>query len=124
MSILNKITKSKDEPAEKIEKAPSEIKRNRLSKDKIGKVIKEPIVTEKSSNIMPLNKYSFKVMNSATKNEVKKAVEGLYNVNVTNVNILKTASKPKRVGRTIISRSGFKKALVTIKAGESIDLMK
>lgn len=125
MSILNKVTKNKKEEAEIVtEKADKELRRNKLSKDKIGSIVNEPIVTEKSSNIMPLNKYVFKVANNATKSEVRKAIEGLYNVNVVSVNILKTASKSRRVGRSISSMPGFKKAVVTIKAGESIELIK
>ncbi|MBU4339150.1 50S ribosomal protein L23 [Patescibacteria group bacterium] len=86
-----------------------------------GMIILEPLFTEKTSNLMPLNKYAFKVANQANKIEVKKAIEGLYNVNVISVNILKTSAKPKRVGRREMIKPGFKKAIVTLKEGESIE---
>ncbi|MDP3057245.1 MAG: 50S ribosomal protein L23 [bacterium] len=84
-------------------------------------IIFEPLFTEKISNLMPLNKYAFKVANGANKIEVKKAIEGLYEVNVTSVNMIKTSAKPKRVGRREMVKPGFKKAIVTLKAGESIE---
>ncbi len=129
MSILNKITKNKK--ADKIKEVKSESvgaevthKKNRLTADKIGFIIEEPVITEKTSEMAPLGKYVFKVALKATKNEVKKAVESLYNVNVTGVNILRTAVKPRRIGRNIVTKGAFKKAIVSVKAGESIDPIK
>lgn len=127
MTILDKVKKiAKKENAEKVEKvatnnAGKDFKKNKLSKDRIGSVVFEPLFTEKIANLMPLNKYAFKVANGANKIEVKKAVEGMYGVNVVDVNIMKTASKPKRLGRYIRTEAGFKKAIVTIKAGEAIE---
>lgn len=126
MSILNKSKKS-DSPAKK-EKSEKEgakdFKKNRISKDKTASVIVEPVITEKSSFASALNKYVFKVADSANKNEVRKAIEGFYNVNVIDVNILKTAPKPRRRGRIIGKKPGFKKAIVTLKQGESIGEVK
>ncbi len=129
MSILNKITKTKTVKKDKEIKSESvavasEHKKNRMSADKIGNIIIEPVITEKSSELVALNQYVFKVANFATKNEVKKAVESLYSVNVVGVNMLKTAVKPRRIGRNIITKGAFKKAMVTVKAGESVDLAK
>ena len=127
MTILDKVKKITKKPEiEKVEKtkqktAVKDLKKNRLSKDKIGKIVFEPLFTEKTSNLAPLNKYAFKVANDANKIEVKKAIEGLYEVNVVSVNIMKTASKPKRIGRHERTEVGFKKAIVTLKAGESIE---
>ncbi len=129
MSILNKITKTKTVKKDKEVKSESaaaviEHKKNRISADKIGNIVLEPVITEKSSELVALNQYVFKVANNATKNEVKKAVESLYNVNVAGVNMLKTAIKPRRIGRNIVTKGAFKKAMVTVKAGENIDLAK
>ncbi len=101
-----------------------DFKKNKLSKDKVGGIIFEPLFTEKISNLTPLNKYVFKVANGTNKIEVKKAIEGLYEVNVISVNMIKTPAKPKRVGRREMVKSGFKKAIVTLKAGESIEPQK
>lgn len=129
MSILNKIIKINETEKKKEKKSESagaakEFKKNRLTADKIGFIIQEPVITEKTSMLAGLNKYVFKVASKATKNEIKKAVEGLYNVNVASVNVLRTAVKPRRIGRNIVSKGAFKKAIVAIKAGESIELMK
>jgi len=125
MTILDKVKKitKKEEIVKGTEKknAGKDFKRNKLSKDMAGMIILEPLFTEKTSNLMPLNKYAFKVANQANKIEVKKAIEGLYNVNVISVNILKTSAKPKRVGRREMIKPGFKKAIVTLKEGESIE---
>lgn len=127
MTILDKVKNIAKKPeAEKTAKTEKknfgkDFKKNKISKDKISAIIFEPLFTEKISNLMPLNKYAFKVANGANKIEVKKAIEGLYEVNVTSVNILKTSAKPKRVGRREMVKPGFKKAIVTLKAGESIE---
>lgn len=127
MTILDKVKniakKPEAEKAAKVEKknAGKDFKKNKISKDKISAIIFEPLFTEKISNLMPLNKYAFKVANGANKIEVKKAIEGLYEVNVTSVNMIKTSAKPKRVGRREMVKPGFKKAIVTLKAGESIE---
>lgn len=127
MTILDKVKniakKAEAEKTAKIEKKNSGkgFKKNKISKDKISAIVFEPLFTEKISNLMPLNKYAFKVANGANKIEVKKAIEGLYEVNVTSVNMIKTSAKPKRVGRREMVKPGFKKAIVTLKAGESIE---
>ncbi len=101
-----------------------EIKRAKLSKDRASSVINKPLITEKSSFLAAENKYVFAVEKNATKNEIKKAVEGIYNVNVLNVNIVKIPAKVRRMGMIKGAKSGFKKAIVTVKQGESIELVK
>lgn len=124
MKIFDKVKKSekKAEPENRDNK--KDFKKTKLSKDKAGKIIIEPFFTEKTSNLTQLNKYVFKVSKRANKNEVKKAVEGLYEVNVTGVNIVKNSAKPRRVGKREMMKPGFKKAVVTIKEGQSIELTK
>lgn len=82
------------------------------------KVIIEPILTEKSVNLKEINKYFFKVSNDVNKIEVKKAVEELFKVKVKNVRIVNMKPKKARLGRFEGYRSGWKKAIVTLKEGK------
>lgn len=86
------------------------------------KIIIEPIITEKSVILAENGKYTFKVDKKATKNEIKKAIKKLFNVDVIDVNIIKT--KPKKVMRHRVEgvKSGYKKAIVTLKKGQKIDI--
>ena len=86
------------------------------------RIIKRPIVTEKSTDLGSLNKYAFEVFDSANKSEVKKAIQDLYGVQVINVNIIKVPGKKRRLGRHEGWRSGYKKALVTLAPGEKIEV--
>ncbi|GGI01056.1 MULTISPECIES: 50S ribosomal protein L23 [Mammaliicoccus] len=85
-------------------------------------VIKRPVITEKSSSGMALNKHTFDVDTRANKTQVKIAIEEIFDVKVDTVNIMNVKAKAKRVGR----HSGFtnkrRKAIVTLKEGSSIDL--
>nr|WP_276926312.1 50S ribosomal protein L23 [Faecalibaculum rodentium] len=86
-------------------------------------IILRPVITEKSMKLKADdNKVTFKVAPTANKIEVRNAVEKLFNVKVTNVNILNTADKKKRVGRQTGVVRGFKKAVVTLAEGSSINL--
>ncbi|MBU2544834.1 50S ribosomal protein L23 [Patescibacteria group bacterium] len=87
------------------------------------KVLESPHVTEKASELAEKNKYSFKVSKRSNKTEVKKAVEELYGVSVVNVAIINIHRKKKRVGRTMGFKNGYKKAIVEIKKGQSIEVM-
>lgn len=85
-------------------------------------IILRPILTEKSTTQTDLfNKVSFKVRQDATKPEIKEAVERLFGVKVSRVNTAKMPGKPKRFGRTMFVRPGYKKAIVTLAEGESLD---
>ncbi len=87
-------------------------------------VVKRPIVTEKSTKLAEQNKYTFEVDRNANKIEIKQAVEALFNVKVTSVNVINEVAKAKRVGQ----HSGFKpavtKAIVTLAEGFKIDVYK
>ncbi len=85
-------------------------------------IIKAPLVTEKSRDRQTLNQYSFKVSPKATKIEIKEAVEKLFNVSVVEVRTLNMTVKKKRVGRYTGLSNRCKKAIVTLKAGQTIDL--
>ena len=85
-------------------------------------VIVAPHITEKSTMMSEHNAVVFKVSNDASKPEIKAAVEALFNVSVTNVNTLVQKGKTKRWKGTPYSRSDMKKAIVTLKDGDSIDV--
>jgi large subunit ribosomal protein L23 len=112
--------------AEKKESAKTEVSLPKLAKKEFSqawRVIKRPLVTEKSSGLAGLNKYIFEVYSGANKSEVRKAVRDLYGVNVKDVNIINIPGKKRRVGRHVGFSSGYKKAVVSIPAGESIEII-
>lgn len=84
-------------------------------------VIIEPIITEKASQAMSLNKYTFKVNTKANKVEVKKSIEELFNVKVDKVNLVNISGKKRRFGRIEGRTRNRKKAIITLKEGEKID---
>lgn len=81
-----------------------------------------PVVTEKSTNLSELNKITFKVPDGANKKNLKKNIEKIFKVNVTKINIINKKSKIKNARGRKVRVSGFKKAIVTIKKGQNIDL--
>lgn len=86
------------------------------------KVLIEPVITEASTVAAELNKYVFKVAPRAGKKQIEKAVKELYGVTVVSVRTMNVIGKRKTRGRIEGTTSGFKKAIVTVKEGESIDL--
>ncbi len=87
---------------------------------KIPQVLVQPRISEKAGHLVKLNKYVFKVKGGANKVEVKKAVENFYKVHVTQVNIIRNLGKVKNFGNRKGETSGFKKAIVTLRKGDSI----
>ena len=85
-------------------------------------IFKEPHISEKCSFLGEANKYVFKVYSNANKPEIEKAVEGVYGVDVTAVNIITIPHKKRRLGRTEGFKKGFRKAVVTIKKGQKIEI--
>ena len=81
-----------------------------------------PHVTEKSTNLSEQNKIIFKVPSKANKLNLKKNIEKIFKVNVTKINIINKKSKIKNARGRKVRVSGFKKAIVTIKKGQNIDL--
>ncbi|NVJ06308.1 50S ribosomal protein L23 [Myxococcus sp. AM001] len=89
----------------------------------LNDVIKGPLITEKLDKAREkFRKYSFIVDRKATKHDVARAVETLFKVTVEGVNTNIVRGKIKRVGRSIGKRPNFKKAVVTLKQGDSIEL--
>jgi large subunit ribosomal protein L23 len=87
-----------------------------------NEVLLAPVVSEKSYSLIGDNKYSFRVHPDAHKTQVRQAVEELFEVKVERVNIVKVQSKPKRRGMTRGIRPGWKKAIVQLREGESIEI--
>tara|TARA_B100000902_G_C26937528_1_gene729409 strand:- start:185 stop:478 length:294 start_codon:yes stop_codon:yes gene_type:complete len=81
-----------------------------------------PLVTEKSTNLSEQNKIVFKVPSGANKDNLKKNIEKIFKVNVTKINIINKQSRTKLTRGRKVKISGFKKAIITLKKGQSIDL--
>lgn len=88
----------------------------------LADLILKPIVTEKATLQMEENKYVFDVLPKATKPEIKAAIESLFDVTVTSVNTLKLPRKQRRVGRFIGYKAQYKRAIITLQEGDSIEL--
>ena len=84
--------------------------------------ILSPLVTEKSTNLSEQNKVVFKVPSSANKKNLKTNIEKIFKVNVTKINIINKSGRTKLTRGRKIKISGFKKAIITLKKGQSIDL--
>ena len=84
--------------------------------------ILSPMVTEKSTNLSEQNKIVFKVPTGANKVNLKKIIEKIFKVNVTKINIINKQNRTKLTRGKKVKVSGFKKAIITLKKGQSIDL--
>jgi large subunit ribosomal protein L23 len=85
-------------------------------------VLLKPIVTEKTTDLMQENKYTFKVEPKANKIEIKKAIELIFNVDVIDVRTMNVSGKFKRQGRSVGYTSDWKKAVVTLKQGQRLPI--
>ncbi len=85
-------------------------------------VLKRPLITEKYTALQAEGKYAFEVSMSATKPQVKNAVEKAFKVSVTGLNMMNVAGRTRRVGRRVIPAKPWKKAVVTLKPGDKIEL--
>ena len=88
----------------------------------LHEIIKRPLVTEKNATLQPTGKYVFEVGARANKMQIKGAVEEAFKVTVTGINVVTVHGKERRVGRRVIMTSPTKKAIVTLKPGDKIDL--
>ena len=87
------------------------------------KIIRKALITEKADRLREMNCYQFEVAKSANKREIKEAVEKLFNVNVTDVKTANFRGKPRRMGISFGYKTGYKKATVTLKPGQKIELI-
>ncbi len=87
------------------------------------KILMAPVISEKSTRLADTeNRYVFKVRRDASKPQVKKAVELMFDVQVESVQLMNVKGKAKRFGRMLGKRPDWKKAYVRLKAGQEIDL--
>src|SRR6185436_258955 len=100
----------------KITETPKETKPAKTGKTQLFsyEIVRDPHISEKGTILAEKNKYVFKVYDRANKPEIKKAVEGIYGVDVLSVNIITIPQKKRRIGKTEGFKKGYKKALVTI----------
>lgn len=116
-SITKKTEIVKEEKKEV--KAPKvSVKEGKFSYD----IVRDPHISEKGTYQAEKNKYTFKVFERSNKLEIKKAIEGVYGVNVISVNVMHVPHKKRRLGKTEGFKKGYKKALVTIKEGQKIEI--
>jgi large subunit ribosomal protein L23 len=87
----------------------------------IYEVLRRPLVTEKSTVLQGMNKYAFEVADDANKLQIEQAVEKAFKVTVTGVNVITMRGKKKRMGRREVISQPWKKAIVTLKAGDKIE---
>ena len=86
-----------------------------------SQVLIRPVISEKSYEQIAQNQYTFKVHQDAHKTQIRQAVEELFEVKVERVNIVKVQAKPKRRGAFRGTRPGWKKAIVQLRAGQTIE---
>ena len=130
MTILDTIKKKlRSEEAEPKAAAKKPLAKKEPKKENAGSsvktsfgLLKGPHITEKSAFLQADRKYVFKIADNANKPEIKKAVESIYKVRVSDVNILQKRDKKVRLGRHEGISSGNKKAIVTLKEGHKIEI--
>ena len=88
----------------------------------IHEIIVRPVVTEKSTELVERNAYTFVVANDANKIEIGHAVERQFGVKVKDVRTMRYRGKERRVGRNIGRRAAWKKAIVTLREGDTIEI--
>jgi len=85
-------------------------------------VLRRPLITEKNTMLQAQGKYAFEVAAEANKHQIKEAVEKAFKVKVMAVNVMTVPGKTKRVGRRMVLTPSHKKAIVTLKSGDKIEL--
>ena len=93
-----------------------------MKKFNLFDIIVSPVITEKATILSEFNKTVFRVHKNASKNSIKKSIEKIFKVNVIKINTINLKGKTKLVKGKKSSRPGYKKAIVTLKKGQSIDL--
>ena len=92
------------------------------TKKSIVDLIYYPIITDKTTKLLEENQYSFAVNCKANKTQIKQAIEYIFNVNIRKVNTYKSPLKYKKVGRFIGKKASYKKAIITLHEGYSINI--
>lgn len=87
-----------------------------------NKIILKPVITEQSMDCAAVGKYTFRVACDSNKFEIKDALEKIFKVKVIKVNIINVSGKERRRGRIVGKTSSWKKAIVTLKKGDKIEI--
>jgi large subunit ribosomal protein L23 len=121
--IKEKKVEKKVEKVAREVKAPSAPKKD-LKRDDVEayKLLQQPVITEKATELAELNKYVFGVPMSATKSEVLKTVQNVYGVKPLKINMIKVSGKKIRRGRQFGKTKNWKKAIVTLAVGDKIEI--
>lgn len=107
----------------KKEEAPMQSGTSVQSRKYVYDMLEHPYITEKTSAMKAdANKYVFIVAKTANKPELRKAIQEKYKVTVTKINMINIPSRKVIVGRTLGRKTGFRKAIITLKAGDSIEI--
>lgn len=122
MALFGKNKEAKKEEIKETEKAERTAALPQGKEAFVYKTIEKPIVTERAVNLSHQGRYVFKVFPKANKVEIKRAIEKLYGVKVTGVRIINVISKKRQVGRFQGLRPGFKKAVVSVEKGQTIEI--
>ncbi len=85
-------------------------------------VLRRPLITEKNTMLQAQGKYVFEIAREANKHQIKQAVEKAFKVKVLAVNVMTVSGKTRRVGRRQVLTQSWKKAIVTLKPGDKIEL--
>ncbi|MBI2934527.1 MAG: 50S ribosomal protein L23 [Chloroflexi bacterium] len=88
----------------------------------LSEVLRRPLVTEKNTALQEHNKYVFEVAREANKPQIRDAVEAAFKVTVTQVNVMNVHGKTKKMGGRLTTTPSWKKAVVTLKAGDKIQI--
>jgi large subunit ribosomal protein L23 len=99
-----------------------EMKKTQISDERMFDIIRSPLITEKATAVSQFNQYVFEVSVDATKQEIKQAIEKLFKVTVLGVNTVLAKGKTKRFKGRIGHRQDHKKAIVSVKQGQTIDV--
>ena len=94
----------------------------KTDKRQLVDLIKYPIITDKATRLLESNQYSFATARKTNKGDIKSAIEYLFNVKVIAVNTYNAPQKKRRIGRFIGSKPRYKRAIVTLAEGDSINL--
>jgi large subunit ribosomal protein L23 len=84
-------------------------------------VLRRPLITEKNTALQAMNKYAFEIADGANKKMIHDAVEKAFKVKVTGINVITVQGKTKKMGRRIVHTNPWKKAIVTLQAGDKIE---
>ena len=122
MPLLNKLFGKSKPIAKRVETPKKPEPAKKAVEFKPGSVLLSPIATEKAVSGQVINKYIFKVAPKANKTDIIKAVSKTYNVKVASANIINVPKKARQVGKTKGFKSGFKKAVVTLAKGQTIEV--